>query len=342
VKIYYWTADSSGCAMYRCVYPAHALADRGHLVAYNQIMPQQFLREPEQLDVLVAQRTCNEAPSAWWQKTARKTNRPLMVFELDDDLWHIDPSNRMAANFYTPDRLQRLTDNVRVADLVTVSTEPLADVVSAFNPNVQVLPNQVPAWLLEHKRPHNPDVVTVGWRGGTSHARDFGELARPLRRFLQHPTNRGRVEFHCIGEDHTPRVATLHGRTRHTGWFESNTDFLQAVDFDVAAIPLRESRFNESKSELAMLEMSALGIPSIATFTGPYTRAGAPAWFVAPGDAKDWERQLQAAVSDDLERARMGRAAREWVAGRTYEAQAWRWEQAYGCVPAESAQVLAA
>jgi glycosyltransferase involved in cell wall biosynthesis len=342
VKIFFWTADSSGCSMYRCAYVAHTLADRGHLVAYNQIMPQQFLREPEQLDVLVAQRTCNEGPSKWWQQLARKTARPLMVFELDDDLWHIDPSNKMAADFYTPERLQRLTENVRVADLVTVSTEPLADVVAQYNPNVRVLPNQVPAWLLEHKRPRNRDLLTLGWRGGASHHRDFGELARPLRRFLQHPANRGRVEFHCIGQDHTTRVATLNGRTRHTGWFQSNTDYLKAVDFDMALIPLRESQFNDSKSELAMLEMSALGIPSIATFTGPYARAGAPAYFVDPGDAKGWERELEAAVGDEVHRAWMGRRAREWVSGRTYEANVWRWEEAYGCVPAESAEAIAA
>lgn len=327
MRIHFWLPDSQGVGYYRGLQPATALANQGHQVMANEQL--HASAHTGGFDVIVGMRVCNEGATQTWRKLA-DAGQAKLVFELDDDLWHIDPSNKQAADFYTPDRLDRLTANVRVADIVTVSTEPLADVVSQWNDNVHVVPNQIPAWLLEHERPKVEGRTVIGWRGGASHSRDFGELAQPLRRFLQHPANRGRVEFHCMGMDYTDRVATPHAMVRHTDWLPVTQDFLRAIDFDVALVPLRDSVFNESKSELALLEMSALGIPSIVSDAGPYSRAyddlGAP---VILAENTSWTSSLQGLVDDDLERVQMGKLAREWAADRTVEGNVHRWVEAY-------------
>ncbi|AXB47298.1 hypothetical protein A4R43_36635 [Amycolatopsis albispora] len=323
------------------------LADRGHATWFDTAMPD-AVRDGE-ADVIVAQRTCLPGPSAVFQRMARE-NHARMVYEIDDDLFAVDPSNRHAHQFFglnisahtrvgldgslerTPyfdDGLRaRMIENIRVAHMVTVTTEPLADVVSQWNDNVVVLPNQVPAWLLDHERPTAGDLVTVGWRGGDSHGRDFGELAKPLRGFLQRPASRGQVEFHAMGADYTPRVASRHVRTRHTAWTAGVADFLKKVDFDLAVVPLRDTRFNQSKSDLAVLEMAALGIPAITSDAGPYaTVHGGPN--IPCSTSAQWTAALAELVENPEYRVQLGKQAREWAASRTIEGNAHLWEEAY-------------
>ncbi|MEV8610098.1 hypothetical protein AB0383_19600 [Amycolatopsis sp. NPDC051373] len=332
MKVFYWVADYSGCGYYRCLLPGSELAKRGHdVMADGRVVPDEA--KNGECDVIVGQRVCTEGASHTWQKLARTARGTKLVFETDDDLLSVDPSNKAAHRFYDEDMRRRYVANMAVADLVTTTTEALAERCAEINPNVVVLPNQVPAWLLEHERPVANDLVTIGWRGGASHARDFGELARPLRQFLQHPDFRDRAELHCMGADYTPRVASNHGRTRWTGWHEAVGDFLRAVDFDLAVIPLRPSPFNDCKSDLALLEMSALGIPAVVSgyHGSPYRVLKGYADPVAhlASRASDWTDHLRYLVDNDEAREQLGKQAREWAAGRTIEGNAWRWEEAY-------------
>lgn len=323
--------DTQGVGFYRGMLPASNLTGAGHHVAADTRLPDQA--HAGAFDTIIGMRVCNDGASKTWQTLARAGHTKL-VFEIDDDLWHVDASNRPAAAFYHGERLDRLSRNIEVADVVTVTTDHLANVVSEWNRNVRVVPNQIPAWLLDHERPVSSAGLTViGWRGGASHNRDFGELAAPLRRFLQHPARRGRVEFHSMGVDYTPRVQSRHAQLRHTDWLPVAADFLRAIDFDIAVIPLRPSTFNDSKSELALLEMSALGIPSIVSCTGPYERAmGAGAPVLCAKDAGEWAMHLDA-LTDPVDgaemRAAIGKAAHDWATTRTVEGNIDNWIRAY-------------
>jgi hypothetical protein len=316
-------ADDQGCGEYRIKAPAQALRQRGHDVTVLPGVPADLAA----FDALVVQRIVLDGPVRAFLKHAT-AGQVRTVVEIDDDLWHIDPSNRQAADFYTEAMLANLTRCIRAADAVSVTTDALAERVSQWNCNVHVVPNQVPAWLLDHEKPSGGDLVTVGWRGGTSHSRDFGEIAKPLRRFLQHPAQRGRVEFHSMGMDHTPRVASGHATLRHTGWHEDVADFLRAVDFDLSIVPLRPSVFNDAKSDLALVEMAALGIPTVTSNCGPYAAAkGGPN--VACSTPADWVEALTALTADAEHRAQLGKAAREWATSRTLEGNVHRWESAW-------------
>lgn len=332
MKVFFWLPDTSGVAFYRALAPAVALTAQGHRVACDTRLPDEA--RDGAFDVIVGMRVSNEGASGIWQRLAQAGHTKL-VFEIDDDLWHVDPSNKPAIGYYSdPARLRRLTENAAVADVVTVSTPALGAVLEQMNRNVHVLPNQVPASLLGMTR-QTADMLTVGWRGGPSHARDFGELAAPMRRWLQHPSQRGRVEFHGMGTDYTDRVTTPRGsgRARHTPWKDTVEGFLRAIDFDVACVPLFPCVFNESKSELALLEMSALGIPCIASAVGPYKQAaveGAPV--VLASTASEWRDALDMFFHPTVgkeNRADFAKAARKWVAGRTFESNINLWEKAY-------------
>lgn len=305
-------------------------------------MPE-HIQAGEDVDVIVAQRTCMPGPTMLWQRLARE-GKAKLVLELDDDLWNVEPHNRSAYDLYVNGNVrdhmgrlieadapigQNLIDNIRVADVVTVSTEPLADLVSQWNPNVVVLPNCIPSWLLDQPLPDDrPDRLTLGWGGSPSHTRDFGEIARPLRRVLQRFGDA--IEWHCVGPDYTDRVASRRGKTRHTGWFDGVEDYLRSVDFHVGMTPLRPSVFNDSKSDLKLTELAALGIPAIVSNTGPYKRAyeaGAPCRAV--DDSREFESALIELVQSPSQRRELGKLARDWAAARVIDTNVHLWEEAY-------------
>jgi glycosyltransferase involved in cell wall biosynthesis len=294
-------------------------------------------------DVIVAQRTCMPGPTQLWQRLARE-GKAKLVLELDDDLWNVEPHNKGAHQLYAQGIVrnqwgeivqsdapigQNLRDNIAVADVVTVSTEPLAEIVSQWNRNVVILPNCVPSWLLDVPAPNQyPDRITLGWGGSPSHTRDFGEIAKPLRRVLQRFGDA--IEFHCVGPDYTARVASRRGRTRHTGWFDGVEDYLRGIDFSIGLAPLRPSVFNVSKSDLKLLEMAALGIPAIVSNTGPYRRAfesGAPC--IPVNDGKEFEVALVELIQSPEQRSTLGKQAREWAAERVIDKHVHEWEAAY-------------
>src|SRR3546814_13010934 len=95
---------------------------------------------------------------------------------MDDDLWNVDPANERAYYFFRDqDIRRRLVENIRVAYAVTVSTPELAEEVfqQTGHGNIHVIPNAVPAWLLDHEAERNHH---VGWGGSPTHHGDFGPL----------------------------------------------------------------------------------------------------------------------------------------------------------------------
>lgn len=322
-RIFFWTADTSGCAYYRCELPARALAARGHTTAANTIMPDQWLSTAE---VIVGQRVCNPGSSLRWQQLA-KEGRARLVYELDDDLLDVDPTNGPAWPFFSQPEIQsNIKRNIQVADLVTVSTEPLAERARQLHPNVVVLPNCVPAALLDVVR-QRAQRFTVGWSGGMSHTLDLAEITGELRKFLRRNPN---VGLHLMGGPSDGFVAAMPAEQRRvTRWIASVEAFHAAVDFDVSLAPLRPSPFNSCKSALRCLEAAALGVPVVASDYGPY------AAFVRHCETgllarrpHEWGQHLRTLRDDTDLRAELGTKARALAEQFTIERNIELWERA--------------
>jgi glycosyltransferase involved in cell wall biosynthesis len=265
-----------------------------------------------------------------------------MVYEIDDNLWDIDYRSAKAHEFFNNEGVvDNLNANIRIADAVTVTTEPLADLVRPLNPNVHVIPNYLPQWLLTHDRPRHDDRVTIGWGGSNTHAMDLAEVGPQLRRYLERaPKN---VELHVMGEPKPPprrRGVTLphtpwtheyrlpEDRIRWTSWNASVEEYWRAIDYSIMVAPLRPHLFNRTKSPLRVLEAAILGIPVIATNYGPY------ADFVEHGVTgllaktdHDWGRHMRALVEDQAMREEMGANARAKAASWTIEANVDQWRK---------------
>ena len=325
-RVFGWAADESGCAYFRLTLPLGELARRGHDTLVSTVMPDDWMSA----DVIIGQRVCQPGATERWQQLARQ-GRSAMVLEIDDDLMDVDPSNGPAWGFFgRPDIRANIIRNIEVADLVTVTTEHLAELIRHRNPNVTVLPNCIPASLLDAPRCPGPKGVTVGWSGGASHQLDLAEAHSAVRQFLRRYPDVGLHVMGAAGPDFHRGLPAE--RVRTTGWIESVPAFHVAVDFDIALAPLRPSRFNRSKSAIRCLEAAALGIPVVASDFGPYAE------FVQHGETgflvrqpHEWSRHLRTLV-DPFTRREMGANAQKLAAEHTIESNIHLWETAL-CAP---------
>lgn len=339
MKIFGWLADHSGCGWYRIVLPLGYLREAGHDTRWGLKMGQ---ADMDEADVIVGQRVFKPGPTVRWQALAAQRSRDyLLVYELDDDLFSVDSRNAAGQVFGQPVVRNNIIRNMQVADLVTVSTEPLAEVVAKYNRNVAVLPNAIPNDMLSWRTGRHNDRFTVGWQGGPTHDRDWESVVEPFSRWFRTTRRQGLlVELHSIGATpgHTPSCPQDCKRShfpevaphRHTEWNPKIDQYYRSIDWRVALAPLAATRFNRSKSHLRALEAAMLGLPVIASNVeayGQFVQHGVTGFLV--DKPSDWGRWLGELAADPALCDVMGNNARAYVEAHTIERLGALWEKAY-------------
>lgn len=332
MRIFGWTADSAGCGHYRMHQPLTALGKHSHSVNIQTQAQGGFLRLWEwrernpATDICVGQRIVLDDRVGVWQALARFGAR---VFEIDDDMFHIDPSNPGAYSLYAKQEVRDiLIRSTQEADLVTVTTAPLAETMirkCQLDPaRVTVVPNCMDAWLYDMDRPRR-DRITIGWTGGISHDADMAVAAAPLSQFLRRNPE---VDFHTIGHDFRDLIRVPNYRL--SLWRQSVRQYHETIDFDIGIAPLKPSTFNRSKSGIKAMEYMALGIPAVVTDAEPYREV------VIDGETgflirreHEWGRRLRELVNDHEMREAMGKRAREHSRQYSIEHGWMAWETAY-------------
>jgi glycosyltransferase involved in cell wall biosynthesis len=311
---------------YRIVLPFEQLKAHGWDVRWQSGTPPEVL---EDYRVVVGERMDKPEVMGDWRQLRMKHR---LVYEIDDDVYHVDELNRNAYKVYSNPVYQDVVSHcAEVADLVTVTTEPLAEIMREHNPNVAVIPNFIPASMLSIQRPGwSPTVsqrkrkLTLGWAGGASHTWDVALIAETVRNFLD---RNPKAELNIVGVDF--RKTFCMRQTRFTPWEANPRDFYHNLDFDVGLAPLRGSVFDASKSNIKALEYAALGIPVIASDVEPYRD------FVVDGVSgflcktqKQWRAALREIQDNEL-RESMGAKAKEIARGWTIEGNWQRWAKVY-------------
>lgn len=312
----------SGCGYYRIVLPFDQLRANGWDARYaaGRIPP-----EHEQAKVIVGERLMFPEVLGEWR---RMSLRHRLVYEIDDDVWNIDPVNVQAYKAFSQHSIQdAVATCARMSDMITVTTWPLAEVMAkrSGNDNVKIIPNYIPARLLDIER-KRPAQLTIGWQGGSSHGKDLTMIAHPVRDVLDRDRS---LRLHIVGCDFRPTFGILNF-ARYTGWTNDTADFYAKIDFDIGLAPIEPSSFNLCKSSLKCLEYAALGIPVVATDFAPYQQ------FVIDGvtgilvrTEKQWRNAIRELVSDAELRESMGLKARELAAQHTIEGNWQKWAACY-------------
>lgn len=272
--------------------------------------------------MVVGQRLDNPAMLPVWQ-SLHDNGFPL-VYEIDDDPFSVDLVNWLAyPNFSRTKVLDMIRGCAQLADLVTVTTKPLAQVFSAFNDNVVVIPNYIPASLLWVNRPVREKLV-IGWAGGASHSRDLAMIAQVWRDVVDETGARG----HFVGMNYA-NMLRPHGFT-FTPWATDVFDYYKLLDFDIGLAPIAEHPFALSKSHIKCLEYAALGIPVVASDCEAYRDFvidGVTGFLVST--QSQWRDAIMTLARDWRLRGEMSRKARQHAANWTIEQHWHRWASAY-------------
>lgn len=331
LKVFFWPAHTEdGCFRYRVEMQRDELLRLGHEVQTSRGLGP-WPREVA--DVLVGQRVCMGNPTFAWQMLAaeaRVAGRRRMVFEIDDDLLHIDRDNPLGAEFRNPAVHQNLLDNIRAADLVTVSTEPLRRSLLPLNRNIVVLPNSLPDGVfditLSTRRGRDTTPLIIGWQGSSTHGPDWAMIAPAVRDVLD-STDHVRVMF--LGVPYGTGLPL--DKLLFKPW---TTDLMvhlkRSAQFDIGLAPLRRTPFNDAKSGIKFMEGAALGVPMICSDVPPYADLveHGVTGFLA-GKSEQWGKYLRMLINDSAMRLEIGdnarATARHWVIGERIHL----WEEAY-------------
>ncbi len=324
LSVYGWHGGTGGTFWYRVWEPLRGLRTLGHHTSTGAALTNAVLAEH---NTILSHLLHGEKESVAWQELAeRRTHR--LIIDVDDDVWNFHHTTD-TAKYWTDERLLRLQNNIACADLVTTPNRALARHLHELNPNVAVIYNTIPGWVLGHVRPYSFTKASarfvLGYQGARQHANDMREIGGDLATFLARHRS---VRLRIYGELNP--LGLPQGRVIRFPWCHDIPTYYRSLDMTVMIGPLADVPFNYGKSYIRALEACALGIPPMLTDVPEYRNVikhGHNGWLIPPGES--WYPYMEWARAHREEVEEMGRVARSSVAHLTTESYATTVESEY-------------
>lgn len=291
-----------------------------------------------------------EFPSKWKEyseivKIARK-NRVPIVYEIDDFIFSIEKNEiNFLKNHISPllPSFQAITD----ADYIIVSSPKLRQVLSSFNPNVELLKNYFVDAVWKFKTPSKKkpsDVLTIGFLGTNSHKSNLEFISSVLLDLLERYSQRIRLHFFGVAP---PDVLNTHPQVQWTpDYFNPYDDFaafFESQQADIFISPLVDNLYNRCRNPLKFFEYSALGAVGVYSRIEPYEAVITHRQNgLLSSSLTEWQNNLIELIENDEFRCQLATNAQEtikkkWLLSRN----AFRWKDAFLRfldIPAESKQ----
>ena len=210
-------------------------------------------------------------------------NRPVWV-DYDDLLWAVPTDNPSHHLYSDPETQKRIVRIIGMADVVSVSTEPLREIFQkptksgkVLNKEVRVIRNALnpiftPMSEMFKKKQRKKVVL---WRGSETHQRD---LLRRAEDIISVANNNPDWVFVFVG--YNPWFITDHLRKEQC-IVSSSLDiveyhsFLRNAQPAIMMVPLENHLFNECKSDIAYLEATWCGALTLCPGFSEWRRPGA-------------------------------------------------------------------
>lgn len=307
----------SGCHYHRVTLPLGFMDNIDGLVTDS---PTQELLEQNNYDLLLYNRGC--AFNDGWHILKDKIG---IVMDLDDD-WILPPNHMNYQSYLNVKPV--IENNIRIADIVTVTNERLADRVYPLNNNVYVLPNALPYGqdqFISDKEPDQDGKLRIFWAGGISHEHDIRILRNPFKRLVQYKDKIKMVlGGYSLENEYSQRIwdrmyssftggDTLDG-VRIEGLPPRH--YMNTYRFaDIMVVPLESSDWHACKSNLKLLEAACKGVPVIVSNVEPYSRdPDAPVLWV--NKQSDWYDHLKFLINNENARIDYGEKLKAWATER--------------------------
>jgi len=346
-------SDLGGCLQFRTTAPFEELKRFNvHNIVYAYL-PTEPGRSLEDLlidliephDLIIVQR-CYKYPLVKLVKKICDIVGKKMVFETDDDYLNLPIYNPCSEELKHPEVKAGFIEILKMADLVTVSTQELKNVYALYSKNIEVLPNNVRnVYYAKDSAVAEPDKdgkvnpycvfgflnvpkyiklgnqyvrnIRIGYTATPTHLVDFNQIKYHLFKVLKR--YKKNVTMIYIGDR---RFKDIHMQEMTGEYYNMIHLDNQPYDlynfnirnFDIGLAPLVPDIFNMSKSPLKLLEYGSWGIPAVApefiTYNREFTNG---VNYLSYYNPKEFADQLCELIEKEELRERLGNAAREHV-----------------------------
>lgn len=343
MRVVVFPADAWACGHYRVIWPANVLQQEGweiFIVPPNEKTGFQVkTTEDEHGKQILTELTTPECDLVVLQRPGHHLQPQLInalrlagiavVIDMDDDMSALSQhhvafkmySTRTNSDFSWRNALE----SCKLATLVTTSTTELQRTYAPHGRGM-VLDNYVPESYMTFDEP-TPE-LRFGWAGTvSSHPDDLQVCGNAVQKLVAEDH-----KFQVVGDGkHVGKLLRLGGDPEATGGtgLDQWERTIQRT-LSIGMVPLAPTRFNTSKSRLKGIEYMAGGIPWVASPRQEYRRLTRESGCGLLADTpKDWYRQLKLLLTDDVLRKEQAERGLEYMRDQTYQAQAWRWAEAW-------------
>jgi glycosyltransferase involved in cell wall biosynthesis len=151
---------------------------------------------------------------------------------------------------------------MQIADLITTTTNHLAEHLRKINPKVVVLPNYLDMERWDKPTLRNTSkTIRIGWAGSLTHLNDLKSIVKPLKRICD---DFPQVRLIFIGDQRVQEEFIGYPAECMLGVpFSVWPERLSGLQLDIGLSPLLPTEFNKCKSNIKWLEYSIAEIPGV-------------------------------------------------------------------------------
>lgn len=205
----------------------------------------------------------------------KKYKVPLWI-DYDDDLFMV-PRDNPTFKVYGQDSIKKNVAKLcAMASAISVSTQAIKDRLEPLNKNITIIPNAID----DHRWSRSPRVSPrhnlVFWRGSATHLKDVLTVGQQLVASASDPRFK-RWKFNFLGDEPVlvterfpENMAICHPGLEPGAYM----DFLNALNPALMIVPLMDSPFNRSKSNIAWIEGVYAGAAIVAPDLPEFRRPG--------------------------------------------------------------------
>lgn len=278
-------------------------------------------------DVLIMNH-CFRMDEYYLFERARHHYNVKTVLDLDDLLTDV-PSDHPAYEAFKNRPVAQILQSV---NHTVFSTNYLKEKLGHLTKEATVIPNAINTRLYDRlgkveKRYKN--CFIVGWTGGQSHRSDqLYTFLNGLEKFMDlYPDTK--AYFHVLCPD---RLYRKYGQRiifePEVVNFMDYPQMSASYPFDVCLVGLQPNEFNESKSDLKLLEMGAHSIPIIASPRADFIQHKARDLMLYADTDEQWFDALEFAYKNQDVMKQLGEKSREYIMNeRRAEHAAYAWDK---------------
>jgi hypothetical protein len=261
----------------------------------------------------------------------RNIGKFKIVVDIDDNIWQIPLGNIARRDAKTFSKRAIMTiESVKAADWITVSTEPLKQILKNINQNIATLPNFINPEEWKFKRKQHKK-VRIGWVWSPTHFPDNAVVEEALKEIYKKYQDKAEIVIFGTGKNifdfDTVNIPAV-------PYYEYPKTFMEA-GIDISIAPLEDNDFNKCKSDIKWQESTMGGAAFIGSKVYPYefsVKHGKTGYVCKGKD--QWIKHLTHLIENPNKRKELVKSARVEVLKQCEEHKK-KWQDFYKYLDAE-------